>query len=156
MAERRKYTKELAVAFSLAALAGCSSLEERNPAGDGPSEQNPTKAKTSTPVPPTETSIPTPTRTPSPTLTPTPTPDWRATQEAQWINLENAERKEEVELNDAEVTRILFAGSNYWVEANIEGEEGVTLLQSDCVKDALEEEGELGRQVRTGIYEPGA
>lgn len=70
--------------------------------------------------------------------------------------MENAERKDPIELIDAQITRILFAGGFYWVEANITGEEGLTLFQSDCIKDALEETGGLGRQIEPGIYEPGS
>ncbi len=40
------------------------------------------------------------------------------------------------------------------MELNIPGGNGVTAFKSDCVKEALEESGQLGEQTSDGIWEP--
>jgi hypothetical protein len=143
-------------AIGLVSSASCAGIES-----------SPTKVLASTPLPsftntspPTETLLPTQTHASVPTEThifppiASSTPNYRATQEDQWLGLENAERGDAVELSSIVVTRIIQGGNFVWVEVNIPGEEGVTLLQSDCVKDVLTDTGQLGKQVDEGIYEP--
>jgi hypothetical protein len=104
--------------------------------------------------PPAHSATATKTQRPTPTFTPT--PNIIETQKAQWQKLENAERGYEFELTNPLVTRIIRfpwqGGDGYWVEFNND----MTVFQSDCVKQALEDSGKLGDQVQEGIWEPNA
>jgi|SRR3990170_6428967 len=166
MNERQRNLVLAAVIVGTAGVA-CTSRASRIEGSVQPSQtvvNSPTLTETITfdTVTPSPTFNPTPsptlkpTRTSRPTVIATPTPNIYETQQSQLRTLENAERGDPFELNNASVTRVIRfpweGGDAYIVELN----DSVTAFQSDCIKVALEESGKLGGQVENGIWEPKA